>query len=65
LEDLPTLMQMRAEVLARAEKQYLIQVLNANKGRIDKSAATAGIGTRQLHKLMTKYNLRKEEFKKK
>ena len=63
-EDLPTLPEMRAEVLARAEKQYLKQVLAANQGRINKSAATAGIGTRQLHKLMTKYNLRKEEFKK-
>ena len=31
--------------------------------RIWASAATAGIGVRQMHKLLTKYGLRKEQFK--
>jgi DNA-binding NtrC family response regulator len=34
-----------------------------NQGRINISAAEAGISTRQLHKLMTKYGIHKEAFK--
>ena len=46
------------------ERQYLKEVLSMNKGRIDKSAGDAGISTRQLHKLLHKYGINKEEFKK-
>ena len=34
-----------------------------NHGKINISATEAGITTRQLHKLMSKYGIRKEEFK--
>ena len=34
-----------------------------NNGKINQSAQEAGISTRQLHKLMLKYGLRKEDFK--
>jgi len=47
------------------ERQYLKELLSANLGRINRSAEIAGITSRQLHKLMQKYHLHKEEFIKK
>jgi DNA-binding NtrC family response regulator len=47
------------------ERQYLKELLSANLGRINRSAETAGITSRQLHKLMQKYHLHKEDFIKK
>ena len=44
-------------------RRYLRAVLVRNKGSVQKSAADAGISTRQLNKLMTKYGIRKEEFR--
>ena len=44
------------------ERQYLKELLLANRGRINRSAEVAGITSRQLHKLMQKYNLHKEDF---
>ena len=52
----------RASVLA-LERQYLREVLADKKGRINETAKTAGITPRQLHKLMTKHGLRKEDFR--
>jgi transcriptional regulator with GAF, ATPase, and Fis domain len=37
--------------------------LTKNNGRINKSAEAAGITSRQLHKLMTRYGIDKEEYK--
>ncbi|MCI5139342.1 MAG: sigma-54-dependent Fis family transcriptional regulator, partial [Candidatus Electrothrix sp. AR1] len=42
---------------------YLKEVLSSNKGKINRSAEAAGVSTRQLHKLMRKYGLKREEFK--
>ncbi len=47
------------------ERQYLKELLSANLGRINRSAEIAGITSRQLHKLMQKYHLHKEDFIKK
>ncbi len=58
-----TLAQFREVAKENAERQYLKELLSANKGRINRSAAQAGISTRQLHKLLGKYGIRKEEFK--
>ncbi len=55
--------KVRKAATGEIEKKYLRQVLTFNKGSIKASARCAGITTRQLHKLMKKYNLRKEEFK--
>lgn len=44
------------------ERQYLKDLLMTNRGRINRSAEVAGITSRQLHKLMQKYNLHKEDF---
>ena len=62
-QGLPTLDEARRNALEQFERRYLREVLVFHKGRIDQSAKTAGVTPRQLHNLMTKYNLRKEEFK--
>jgi DNA-binding NtrC family response regulator len=58
-----TLAEVRQKGLAEIERRYLGQLLSRNKGRINASAAEAGLGTRQLNKLMHKYGLDKGAFK--
>jgi len=58
-----SLAEVRQKSMADIERCYLKTLLENNKGRIKDSAAAAGISTRQLHKLMIKYGIRKEEFK--
>jgi DNA-binding NtrC family response regulator len=53
----------RRLVLDAFETQYIRGLLAKNRGRINKSAEAAGITTRQLHKLMTRYGIDKEEFR--
>lgn len=55
---------VRRNGIEEIERQYLKEILTINHGRIDASAQTAGISTRQLHKLLKKHALRKEDFKK-
>jgi DNA-binding NtrC family response regulator len=57
------LAQVRAEGIEEIERRYLKDLLTRHRGRINRSAAEAGITTRQLHKLMKKYGYRKETFK--
>ena len=59
----PTLEEVRRAAYIQVERRYLREILSMNKGRIDQTAAQAGVTTRQLRNLMTKYGLRKEEFK--
>ncbi len=58
-----TLAAVRRDGMERIERAYLEELLNATRGRINEAAAKAGIGTRQLHKLLTKYGVKKETFK--
>ncbi|MFH1034596.1 MAG: sigma-54 dependent transcriptional regulator [Pseudomonadota bacterium] len=58
-----TLAEARRRAVERVEREYLRELLLANKGRINLSAQGAGITTRQLHKLMTRYRLNKQDFK--
>jgi DNA-binding NtrC family response regulator len=58
-----TLAEVRKKGIADIERLYVQKKLVLCKGRIDKTAQVIGISTRQLHKLMTKYKLKKEEFK--
>lgn len=58
-----SLAEARHKGIEQIEKDYLKALLSGNKGSIKDSASAAGISTRQLHKLMKKYGLRKEEFK--
>ena len=58
-----SLSEARRKAVLCFEKQYLKELMLRNKGKINQSAQEAGISTRQLHKLMLKYGLRKEDFK--
>lgn len=58
-----TLAEVRRQSMAQIEKKYLAEILAMKRGRIGETARQAGISPRQLHKLMTKYGLRKETFK--
>ena len=57
------LAQARRKAIEDFERQYLKELVMRNKGKINESAIEAGISTRQLHKLMLKHGIRKEEFK--
>jgi len=58
-----TLAETKQKGIEEIERQYLRTLLANHKGKINASAIAAGISTRQLHKLMKKYGIRKEEFK--
>ena len=58
-----SLAEVRKKGLAAIERRYLQELLMRNKGKINASASEAGVGTRQLNKLMHKYNLEKSSFK--
>jgi DNA-binding NtrC family response regulator len=58
-----TLAEVRRRTLEEVEKRYLKELLASKKGKIRESAEVAGITTRQLHKLLTKYGIKKEDFK--
>jgi len=57
------LAEVRRIGIAQIERRYIKELLGRNHGRINQSAAEAAVTTRQLHKLMKKYGIRKEEFK--
>jgi len=59
----PTLAEARGKGIQDIERKYLKELLTRTKGKIGTSAQIAGISTRQLHKLMTKYGIRKEDFR--
>jgi DNA-binding NtrC family response regulator len=46
------------------ERQYLKELMAGHSGTINLSAEAAGISTRQLHKLLTRYGIRKADYKK-
>jgi len=58
-----TLQEVRQREIERAERQYLNELLFKNHGKIKKTSQDAGIGERQLHKLMHRYGILKEDFK--
>jgi DNA-binding NtrC family response regulator len=63
LDTTQTLAETRRLSIEQIERHYLIEQLSKQKGKINKTADAAGISTRQLHKLLTKYRIRKEEFR--
>ena len=58
-----SLAAVRQRAAEHAERLYLIEQLTLHHGRIDATARAAGITPRQLHKLMTRHGLKKEDFK--
>ncbi len=57
------LSEARRMALDDFERRYIKDLLGRNRGKINASAAEAGITTRQLHKLMSHHGIHKEEFK--
>ena len=55
--------EIRKQVIAKTEREYIAKLLEKNKGKINQTANDAGIGVRQLHKLMAKYELHKKDYK--
>ncbi len=58
-----TLAEVRRKGIEDIERSYLKELLAQNRGKVKESAEAAGITTRQLHKLMAKYGIRKEEYR--
>jgi len=58
-----TLAEVRRRGVEHIERQYLKELLSSQRGRIKISAEQAGITTRQLHKLLTRYHIHKEDYK--
>jgi len=58
-----SLAEMRRSGIEQIERCYLQDLLLIHKGRINRTATAAGISSRQLHKLMKKHRLHKEDFK--
>ena len=58
-----SLSEARRKAIESFEKRYLKELISRNSGKINQSAQEAGVSTRQLHKLMLKYGIRKEDFK--
>jgi transcriptional regulator with GAF, ATPase, and Fis domain len=59
----PILAEAREKGIDSVEKQYLKELLSRTNGKIRTTSELAGISTRQLHKLMTKHGIRKENFR--
>jgi DNA-binding NtrC family response regulator len=57
------LAEVRRKGVEEIERRYLKELLRRHKGKINASASDAGITTRQLNKLMKKYEMKKEDFK--
>ncbi len=55
--------EIRRHTVEKVEIEYLKGLLALYNGKIKETAESAKIGVRQLHKLLTKYNIKKEEFK--
>lgn len=64
LDPSKTLEEVRRQAVEDIERQYLKKLLASCRGSIKQSAETAGVGVRQLHKLLSKYGIRKEDYKK-
>lgn len=58
-----SLAEMRRSGLEALEKTYLVELLQNNRGKVKAAAEVAKVTPRQLHNLMKKYDLHKEEFK--
>jgi DNA-binding NtrC family response regulator len=59
------LMSARQKVIDDFEKNYFEDRLSENNGKIKTISEVAGIGPRQTHKLLAKYDLHADEYRKK
>jgi len=63
IQDHLPLAEARRHVIDDFERQYLKELFTRSKGKVNPVARDAGISSRQLNKLMIKYEIRKEAFK--
>ena len=57
------LAEARTAALNAFERSYLVAQLRRHRGVVGQTAAASGISPRQLHKLMLKHGLHKEQFR--
>jgi DNA-binding NtrC family response regulator len=57
------LAESRRRAVGEFERKYLTELLERNRGKIKESAEEAEITTRQLHKLLHRYGIRKEDYR--
>ncbi len=58
-----SLAEARRKAMDDFERRFIKELIARNKGKINASAQSAGISARQLHKLMLKHGVRKEDYK--
>ncbi len=58
-----TLAEIRGRAVEQSEALYLREQLTTHRGRIGATARAAGVSPRQLHRLMLRHGLKKEDFK--
>ncbi|MBF0288571.1 MAG: sigma-54-dependent Fis family transcriptional regulator [SAR324 cluster bacterium] len=59
------LAEARNHAVESFERQYLKELLAEHHGKVNLSAQMAGITSRQLHRMLAKYSINKDEFKNK
>ena len=59
----PTLAEVRRRAVEEIERRYVRDLLTTHQGRIGRAAAAAGVTPRQLHNILGKYGIHKEDFK--
>ena len=64
IEENLTLSEVRKRGIETIERLYLEILLEKHQGKINVTAQAAGISTRHLNKLMTRYQMEKSDFKK-
>lgn len=58
-----TLAEVRNQSIESVERQYLADLLQKTKGKVNQAAEISGVGLRQFHKLLTKYGIQSKSFK--
>ena len=58
-----SLAEVRKRAVEEVEYRYLDKILHEHKGRLESCARHAGITTRQLHNLLSKYALRSRDYR--
>ena len=58
-----TLSDFRRKAIEVAERSYLKQLLVKHEGKLIKASVDAGVSSRQLYKLLSRYDIQKESFK--
>jgi DNA-binding NtrC family response regulator len=57
-----SLSQARKEVTEQFEKKYIVDLLIAHNGKLNKMSEEAEVTVRQLHKLMAKHNIKSKDY---